>query len=95
MTARAVSGGAVFKERKVSPVFSPEKLRMGRGVSWEIKVRWGVVWEKGNLRWGFGEKDGVFEKSEDEKKESEREEDEVVDIVVGGFVDRVFESEEM
>lgn len=42
-TARAVSGGADLRSRKVSPIFSPVKDRIGSVASWEVMER-GFVW---------------------------------------------------
>lgn len=82
-TARAVSGGAVLRLREVSPVFSPEKLRIGRVVSWDLVERESCgVLERGSLRVGLRENWWDFEeKREEEKKERERE-DEVAIVVV-------------
>lgn len=77
--------------RKVSPTFSPEKLRMGRGVSSDLMERESEVWERekeGSLRLGLEEKWwDLEEKREEEKKEREREEEVEVAIVdvVGGL----------
>lgn len=76
-TERAVSGGADFRSRKVSPTFSPVKERMGRVASSEMIERGfgvgdlrelGVLKDRNGLRvWRWEE----VKKTEEEKKERE------------------------
>ncbi|KAL8140972.1 hypothetical protein V2J09_006993 [Rumex salicifolius] len=86
-TARAVSGGAVLRLRKVCPTFSPSKLKTGRVASWAEMVAdrgcgvlrdWGLI-RKTEKGLAAAEEDG--RKMEDEKKEREEEGDGAVAII--------------